>query len=792
MLLSIKTGDLAKIKIKANVLMSKIRTIRPQRAMLESLLKMGEFITLLFVFTLILSKMALAYTVVEQSRVTLQPSEEKRIFVSIKNQTSYVWYGGSSKTSLYLYGTTSKFKSATWLKDDMPATIDQTSVAPGAVATASFIIKAPSTPGTYTERFLLGDGKTWHANTVVEFVFTVKTNTAVTATAAYATNLPGGSRIANTTAYNAQIIDLGGLEWQADLGAHMTVTIKVKNTGKQIWKQSGDGVVAVYAYDNKFKDFSWKDDHCVVSMNESSVSPNGTATFTMQLRAPDLPGSYRQNFELRVNSLESITASGFTLPIKVRAPDQFVTTQPSTQIKTQIKTQTSNTNVVSSKQNSGSYLAKLLLQPRGAFSVSGNATVSLQYGIKNNGTAVWNNQTIQLKEISPNLGTRLSNVQDPSWPNNTTAKVINTATEPGHLSLIDFKIKAPAKQGNYNVRFALVADGDEVEGGLIDIPITVTADGYIESETTNAQTANPTITNPDQANLPAEPIIRVGLYVTIDDTSVIRGVQTGFTVMQNGTPVCTFNQGEQAVLFYDRAHSVYKVTGPRCQSQSTNYYVAVADDGLSPLEVADLSRPVSWLPGANDNKFRAKLELRYTPKTDSVWLINELPLEYYLKGIAETSELSPIEFHKTLLVAARTYAMYHVEHATKHADEFFTVDAKYDQVYRGYGQEARSPTIARAIDETRGLVVTYQDRIAITPYFSRSDGRTRNWNEVWSGSVPWCIGVSVPEDNGKTLWGHGVGMSASGALEMAAHEGKTYDQILKYFYTGIDLSRWYK
>jgi len=172
-------------------------------------------------------------------------------------------------------------------------------------------------------------------------------------------------------------------------------------------------------------------------------------------------------------------------------------------------------------------------------------------------------------------------------------------------------------------------------------------------------------------------------------------------------------------------------------------------------------------------------------------VINELLIESYLKGLAETSDLSPSEFQKTLMTAARTYAMYHVQRGTKHADEFYIVDATYDQVYRGYGAEARSPKIAAGVDATRGQIVTYQDKLAITPYFSRSDGRTRSWNEVWGGSYAWLMTVPVPQDNGKTLWGHGVGMSASGALTMA-NEGRNYQQILKHFYTGIELRQIYR
>ncbi len=748
--------------------------------MLWSLLVAGGFTAWLFAFG---PAQADALTIVEKSQVNLAKGEEKRIFVSIKNQTDYTWYGGASKTSLYIYGSSSPLKHSSWLAADKLVSIGQTAVKPGSIATASFWVKAPTSAGTYTQRFLLGDGKTWHKYTVIEIAFVVSGQTAAvtngTSSVQPSTVPTTGGRLANTTAYKAQDVQTGGTEWQTDPGAHLTLSVTVKNAGNQTWRTDGTEKVSLYALSNNFKDTSWLGDFAAAKLPES-IAPGRTANVAFELRAPVSPGKYSESFELRVNGLETISGSQFYLPIRVRMPDQFVTTPPANV--------TANNG---STVQSGRYLATLLLKPRGGFSVMGNDTLSLNYGIKNSGTAVWNRVTLKLKEVVPNLGTRYTTVRHDSWPSSTEAKNVSTVVEPGQLSLLDFKVKAPAKSGSYTVRLALEADGQEVSGGVIDIPVTVTADGYIAPETVQpSQPTQPSQGTVDVSNLPNEPIIRVGLYATTDDTMVVRGLTTGMNLTQNGSAVCSVGAGQSVTVKYNRASSVYTLSGA-CTSQSTQYYVAVATDGVSPLEMTDISRPVSWLPGANDNKFRGKLELRFTPKTSNVWVINELPIETYLKGIAETSNVSPMEFQKTLLTAARTYAMYHVERATKHADEYFIVDAKYDQVYRGYGQEARSPNIVAAVDATRGMVVSYNGKIAITPYFSRSDGRTRSWKEVWYGEVEWCQGVTVPWDAGKTLWGHGVGMSASGALAQA-NEGQTWDQILKYYYKGIEIKPWYR
>ncbi len=169
--------------------------------------------------------------------------------------------------------------------------------------------------------------------------------------------------------------------------------------------------------------------------------------------------------------------------------------------------------------------------------------------------------------------------------------------------------------------------------------------------------------------------------------------------------------------------------------------------------------------------------------------------------MAETSNYSPLDFQKVMTTAARTYVLYHYyrglayvnkEASTKHENEYFHVDATYDQVYKGYNSEIKMPKLSQAVNETSGMIVTYNNELAITPYFSNSDGRTRSWVEVWGGTQkPWLVSVSVPEDNGQKLWGHGVGLSARGALIMVRDKGKTWQETLKYFYTKTELQKAY-
>lgn len=340
-----------------------------------------------------------------------------------------------------------------------------------------------------------------------------------------------------------------------------------------------------------------------------------------------------------------------------------------------------------------------------------------------------------------------------------------------------------------------------------------------------------------------EKILRIGLFSTRDPITIT--ARKDFEIRDtSGTYFGSYVSGSVATVTYDFVTRMYEVATPNGTSttaypvrlfasktqvaggslraavdtsvtstlsadpapSSTQPQIAVSPEPIAPalitpspfpdqdiiFEITSYTHRPGWSSSINDNTFRAGLEVRYTGATDKLWVINELTLEQYLKGLAETSNNSPYEYQKALIIAARTYALYHINRSTKYANEQFTIRATdADQVYRGYGAEQRLPNVSHAVTETRGAIVTHNGDLAITPYYSQSDGRTRNWEEVWGGGPkPWLVGKPDPCCTGLKMLGHGVGMSARGALLMAI-EGKGYEEILKYYYTGIEIRRRY-
>lgn len=210
------------------------------------------------------------------------------------------------------------------------------------------------------------------------------------------------------------------------------------------------------------------------------------------------------------------------------------------------------------------------------------------------------------------------------------------------------------------------------------------------------------------------------------------------------------------------------------------------------VTVETLDKRPAWNQDLNDNYFYGAAEIVYSENSDALLIVNHLGIERYISGISEATNDNDEEYLKALLTAARTYALWHVLHPTKHADEPYLLNAtEGDQVYKGAGFSDRAPNVVAAQRASKKQVITYDGEPIIAAYFSQSDGHTRSWSEVWGGEYAYAQGVDDPYCEGKELLGHGVGMSAYGARQYVEEEGWTYDQVLKYYYTDVEIEDGY-
>lgn len=231
----------------------------------------------------------------------------------------------------------------------------------------------------------------------------------------------------------------------------------------------------------------------------------------------------------------------------------------------------------------------------------------------------------------------------------------------------------------------------------------------------------------------------------------------------------------------------------------------------------------------NSNNYRGKIYKK------NGYYINELNLEQYLYGVVgnEISYKAPYEAIKAQAIAARTYAMNKMMNNNK---DFHVYDDYRSQVYKG--KKSENDIIKKAVDDTKGQIMIY-DNNPIEAYFHSSSGhKTQSAKNAFGKEVEYL--QSVEDFSSDKLWtvkvkksvynkhknnlnnlrkavgyskmkstnilstkstdthviingigyGHGVGMSQMGAMYLSEN-GYNYDDILKHYYTGIEIKKIY-
>lgn len=246
-----------------------------------------------------------------------------------------------------------------------------------------------------------------------------------------------------------------------------------------------------------------------------------------------------------------------------------------------------------------------------------------------------------------------------------------------------------------------------------------------------------------------------------------------------------------------------------------------------------------------------------------------LDLEEYVKGVVACE--MPASFNsealKAMSVAARTFALYKISKGnsikTTISDQCYIDNDKMKSKWKN-SYDKYYTKISTAVNDTKNEYMTYNDKVIIAFYFSISNGKTENVENVFSQKLDYLVSVDSSWDkksnnNEKDIkikvsdflkklglkdeeisnikidrsstnrvnnikinnnnykgtkfrsllnlrstdfsitydkdfvyihtvgYGHGVGMSQYGANYMA-NDGYSYDEILKHYYTGIEIT----
>ena len=170
-------------------------------------------------------------------------------------------------------------------------------------------------------------------------------------------------------------------------------------------------------------------------------------------------------------------------------------------------------------------------------------------------------------------------------------------------------------------------------------------------------------------------------------------------------------------------------------------------------------------------------------KNGKLTVINNVPLEDYLKGVVPSEMPSSwaTEAHKAQAIAARSYALANLGKRARYGYDL--KDTPEDQAYGGASAETADTNYA--VEQTKGIVLTYNMKV-INAYYSASAGGQTNTNS-WGSNLPYLRSVPSFDGNVKKN-GHGVGMSQHGANNLAKQGYNAY-QILQYFYNDVKFAR---
>jgi hypothetical protein len=553
-------------------------------------------------------------------------------------------------------------------------------------------------------------------------------------------------------------------------GKAITFEVEIKNTGTKTWSNSSPNYISFYA-DGAAKQFYhnfWYKKEQPAKLLETSLAPGTLGHLKFALKAPELLGLYTAKFKLAAEDLTWIPGGILEIPINV-------TNNP-------ISSQTpqSEGTVTASAENFG---ATKLIQSRNEITLGAGEKITFRVGFKNTGKETWTTDGTNNVKICVDKEASTDPYRDVNWIEEKCPASVSSETASGQLGFFNFDLVGAIK-GSYNINFVLKNNDKIISGGVVTLPLAISSSsGFIA----------PIINEKDSvAPLSNGPAIRIGLFSTIDP--VIITSPNDFEIRDaNNSLVFVVPKGTNAYAAFDFSSKKYSVKVNGIEKNELPYLRFISSLGdENVFEVVNFENRPAWNTSLNDNKFRGALELRYSEDRNKLYLVNELSLEPYMRGIAEASNGLPLEFLKALMIAARTYAQHNLNIGGKHPAAYFTLNASsYDQVYRGYNSEIRLPNVIKAVEETRGMMVAYGGEIVVTPYFSQSDGRTRAWEEVWWGAgKPWLVSKPDPYCSGRKMLGHGVGFSSYGARKMA-EAGKNFEEILKYYYTGIELKKIY-
>jgi len=165
------------------------------------------------------------------------------------------------------------------------------------------------------------------------------------------------------------------------------------------------------------------------------------------------------------------------------------------------------------------------------------------------------------------------------------------------------------------------------------------------------------------------------------------------------------------------------------------------------LVAADARNPVL----VHQKKYRGALTVLLNSGKKNLNVVNTLPLEQYLYGVVakEVLPLWPDEAIKAQAVAARSFALYSLEHG-----KYPNFDIRSNELGQVYGGlSAEHANTSRLVDATSGVAALYQGEPIQAVFHSSGGGYTEAASAVWGKDIPYLQAVpDYDQDSPKFSW----------------------------------------
>lgn len=526
-----------------------------------------------------------------------------------------------------------------------------------------------------------------------------------------------------------------------DQGDKVGVTIKIENTGDETWDDGTYLVVNSNSDADSIITIPKDSKKRTAMMKEDSVKPGKTATFSFTVTATDEGGIAYFDAAPVFNGNEKSSEYmelGFYVEV------------------TEKSSSSSNDDDEENSDDETDGDDALVIDTSDDLNFEPGETKYVWIQVKNNSDTVWSTTGSKVFSLA---------FTKPKGMETGTPFISFKSLNPGSSSRIYFNLTAPDEEGDYDLSIRPRLGSTNLSSSAETLSITVGG----EEEFVSEDYQNP---------------IRIKLTPDNAVGTPIVSSKASFAVYAGEELLEVFDANARVRVTPGNTSTITSGSDKWTTSEPVRF---VPEEG-GILKVLTMEQRASWDASINDNQFRGTLEIRMVD--EAAVIINELPLESYLMGMAEETNSTPEEKLKTMAILARSYAYYYLTQDEKFPG--MPYDGEDDpntfQKYLGYGYELRHPNVVQAAQATEGMVVVYKGKVIKTPYFSQSDGvKTKSAKEVWGWTnTPYLVSVPDTYCESTTFAGHGVGLSGCGAKALA-ELGWTFEEIIKYYYTGVEL-----